>query len=98
MIQNGIGSKQEVSHGTTRQSEDGDLSTYGDLLFAAEEIAASHLDTIETTLAILGAIGGLSPYIEKLKADMLEKKKMCCDKLEKLLQSRITLEAGDMHL
>jgi hypothetical protein len=59
-----------------------------DLLYAAidEATAATntHLDTIETTLALLSALNGFSATIDVLKREMTEKKRVCGEKLGEL--------------
>ncbi|KAJ8111903.1 hypothetical protein OPT61_g5612 [Boeremia exigua] len=47
----------------------------------AKTAAVSHLETIDTTLALLGALDGLSTTISVLKEEMLAKKQACEDKM-----------------
>jgi hypothetical protein len=67
-----------------------DITTFTtrDLLYAAidEATAATnaHLDTIETTLAVLQALNGFSATIDLVKREMLEKERACENKLEDL--------------
>jgi hypothetical protein len=62
--------------------------TARDLLYAAIDEATSatngHLDTLETTLALLGALTGFSATIEVLKQEMEDKKRACEAKLVEL--------------
>ncbi|KAJ4305275.1 hypothetical protein N0V90_000806 [Kalmusia sp. IMI 367209] len=90
--------KRKIFGGPTRRGNHGMSADYHALLFIAEEMAASHLDTIGTALTILEAMGALSPHTEALRQEMLEKKRRCCDKMEKLLQSRVNLEMGRVEL
>jgi hypothetical protein len=62
--------------------------TARDLLYAAIDEATSatngNLDTLETTLALLGALTGFSATIEVLKQQMEDKKRACEAKLVEL--------------
>jgi Ca2+-dependent lipid-binding protein len=62
--------------------------TTRDLLYAAldEATAATntHLDTIETTLALLQALNGFSTTVDVLKREMQDKKRVCEEKLGEL--------------
>jgi hypothetical protein len=53
---------------------------------------ASHLDTIETTLALLEVMDALSPHADALKREMLEMKQLCENKLTDLLPVKSRLE------
>jgi hypothetical protein len=67
-----------------------DLSTFStrDLVNASIEEAkgaiSAHLDTIRTTLALLGTLDGFSATITVLKQEMLENKEACEDKMAML--------------
>lgn len=67
-----------------------DLSTFStrDLVNASIEEAkgaiGTHLDTIHTTLALLGTLEGFSATITVLRQEMLEKKEACEDKMAML--------------
>lgn len=74
----------------TITSLDPDLSTFStcDLVNASIEEAKSaisaHLDTINTTLALLETLDGFSATITVLRQEMLEKKEACEDKMAML--------------
>ncbi|KAF1974892.1 hypothetical protein BU23DRAFT_567260 [Bimuria novae-zelandiae CBS 107.79] len=68
------------------------VSDCHDLFVSTEEMVASHLDTIDTTLAILEAFDEMSPYLEGLKQEMVEKKVMCENQLIDLLPVQSRLE------
>ncbi|KAF1830788.1 hypothetical protein BDW02DRAFT_601392 [Decorospora gaudefroyi] len=51
---------------------------------AAIDATNSHIDTLETTLALLGALNGMSDTVTVLKAEMEEKKRVCEEKLVEL--------------
>lgn len=55
-------------------------------------MVVSHLDTIDTTLALLEVMDALSPHAEALKQQMLEKKQVCADKLIDLSMMRSRLD------
>jgi hypothetical protein len=84
-----------------------DITTFTtrDLLYAAidEATAATnmHLDTIETTLAVLQALNGFSATVDVLRREMLEKKKVCEEKLGELDGLEETVEemrfADEIH-
>ncbi|KAJ4382384.1 hypothetical protein N0V86_002719 [Didymella sp. IMI 355093] len=50
-------------------------------LYEAKSAAASHLDTINTTLSLLEALDGFSATISELRKEMLEKKQACEEQL-----------------
>jgi hypothetical protein len=61
--------------------------TARDLYAAIDEAKSAtngHLDTLETTLALLGALKGFSATIEVLKQEMEDKKRACEAKLVEL--------------
>ncbi|KAF3031678.1 hypothetical protein E8E12_002645 [Didymella heteroderae] len=60
-------------------------------LYEAKSAAASHLDTINTTLSLLGALEGFSATISELKREMLEKKQAC-------QEQRATLDAVERSI
>ncbi|KAL5408072.1 hypothetical protein PMIN06_005687 [Paraphaeosphaeria minitans] len=77
------------------------LRDHHDLVEAFEKMIASHLDTIETALALLEVMESLSPFTDLLKLDMLEKQQFCEEKLTDLstLRSRLeTLRAGKGYI
>lgn len=55
-------------------------------------MVVSHLDTIDTTLALLEVMDALSPHAEALKQQMLEKKQVGADKLIDLSMMRSRLD------
>jgi hypothetical protein len=59
-----------------------------DLVYAAIDVATSttngHLDTLETTLALLEALNGFSATVEVLRQEMQDKKTSCEAKLAEL--------------
>ena len=77
------------------------LTDCRDLVTTAEEIAVSHLDTIDTALTLLEAFKEMSPHMEVLKQEMLVKSQVCEDHLIDLLpiQSRLqSAKAGKEYM
>jgi hypothetical protein len=74
----------------TPTSVDLDISTFStsELVHAtlneAKMATNSHLNTIDTTLALLEALDGFSATISALKKEMLEEKQACEEKMEML--------------
>ncbi|KAF2633886.1 hypothetical protein BU25DRAFT_325588, partial [Macroventuria anomochaeta] len=78
---------ETASLAETLASLDLEISTFStrELVHAtldeAKTAASSHLDTINTTLALLGALDGFSATISALRREMLEKKQACEEKM-----------------
>lgn len=79
-----------LSFAETLSSLDLEISNFStrELICAALDEAKtatlSHLDTIETTLALLDALDGFSATISELEKDMTEKKQVCLEKMKML--------------
>ncbi|KAJ4315327.1 hypothetical protein N0V94_006023 [Neodidymelliopsis sp. IMI 364377] len=79
-----------ISLAKTLNSFDLEISNFStrELICAALDEARtatlSHLDTIETTLALLGALNGFSATISELEKDMMEKKQACIERVKML--------------
>ncbi|KAF2795504.1 hypothetical protein K505DRAFT_360146 [Melanomma pulvis-pyrius CBS 109.77] len=58
-----------------RNSSKSEHGAYTRLLHQARVLSESHVETIEATLDILNAIEGLSPHVDKLREQMLEKQR-----------------------
>lgn len=84
--------KAKIESGLFLRGHDQLVSDCHDLFVGNEEMVLSHLDTIDTTLAILEAITQMSPHIAALREEMLEKKQMCKETLIGLLPVRSRLE------
>ena len=71
----------------TLASLDLEISTFSarELIHAtldeAKATVSSHLDTIDTTLALLNALDGFSETISELRKEMLDKKQACEEKM-----------------
>jgi len=63
-----------------------DLTSH--LLDEAENMAVSHLDTIETTFTLLEALKGMSEHTNPIRMEMVKKRSMCERKLRELRQAR----------
>ena len=60
--------------------------SYSRLLHQARILSESHLETIETTLGVLEALVGLSPHVDEIRAQLMEKKKWAQSKQENLVE------------
>ncbi|KAF2871926.1 hypothetical protein BDV95DRAFT_606495 [Massariosphaeria phaeospora] len=66
------------------------------LLAQTADMTSSHLDTIDTALVLLEALGHMSPHVAALRYEIVEKRKWCAEELEKLKAQQRDLLRGQL--